>query len=290
MNRIEQIIEKWVQEYTVPFNTCPDRQRLYAYTKDDHFRKIRNNDEKEIERAFNELTKCAFLKYNDKRLILLHDPKHKYDFTTLDAKWYYNFDELIDRLLCLEWRERELQYYTTEEYIVISVKAAQEVLDYFNIDYNFIKHAEEWHFKLEDDNKDLYHFTGDGWDTNAEGEYKESELFELLDNKLREYFEYEFVPYKTYNPDFNQYKECDHITDFNEMIDALTFDQILEVITGDYWDGRDLSLAKERHLDIKKLESLRSLDKEMLKNTLPLILGKNCDRTFCYGARTLYNI
>lgn len=292
MNRIEQIIENWIKEYTVPFNTCPDKKTLRAYTNDKRFRNMYNNNEKEIENAFNDLTKCAFIKYKGKRRIVLHNPKRKYDFTSLDARRYFNFNELIDKLLCLEWKDQKSEYYYSSEssYIVVSVKAAQESLDYFNVDYNFIQHAEEYDYYLEDDNKDLYQFCGNDWDTTAEDEYKYSTLFESLDKKLHEYFEYEFVPYKTYNPDFNQYKACNHITKFNDMIDALTFDQIMEVITGEYWDKRDISLANERHLDEKRLESLRTLDKEMLKNTLPLILGNHYENTFCCGARTLYNI
>jgi hypothetical protein len=289
MDWIKETIDKWFSEYTVPYDTCPDRHRLEAYTNEE-FRKSRDNDPEKIENSFNELTKCVFLVRNGERRILLKDPMQRYDFSFLDSQYWYNFNDLIERLLKTEYKEDDEMDYTRRDYITVSISSSQEVLDYFNISYDFASYAKERDFLQEDSDADRFCFFGDGCYTNAESNYHNSSLFEELDKKLREYFRYEVAPYKKYNPDFDQYRESIRIMDFAEMVDALSFEQIKSVLTEKYWGDEHTTLASKRGLDTGKLDCLENMDKNTLKNMLELLLNSEGKKSFLYGARVLYNI
>ena len=289
MDWIKETIDKWFSEYTVPYDTCPDRSRLEKFSNEE-FRKSRDNDPEKIENSFNELTKCVFLVRNGERRILLKEPMKRYDFTFLDDQYWYNFNDLIDCLLKTEFKEDNERDYTSRDYITVSISSSQEVLDYFNISYDFSSYAKKREYCLEDDDDDSFCFYGNGWGTSSKRDYHDSLLFEELDKKLREEFCYEVSSYKKYNPDFDQYRESAHITDFAEMVDALSFEQIKSVLTEQYWEDEHMTLASERGIDTGKLDCLENMDKNTLKNMLELLLNSGGKKSFLYGAGVLYNI
>ena len=258
---IENIIQKWIEENTVPYNTRPNKSSIPIYVRMS-LRKPTNKRDKKSEWIFNKLCRCSFIMYKSERRILLKNPSYKFAICSVVEPIEFKFKSLIDKLIdARRYIQKDIFQNLVKEYITISLTEVQEVLDYFGISYNF-----------KDENKyydnGLYKFEFDGY-RGAEEYYRNSELYKKINSYLIEYFNLEIAPYKKYNPDFNQYKyamEGSRILTVDDVINNFSFDQILNAITGKYfYEGR--SLLDINNISIGEIELFRKEEnKEIFKN------------------------
>jgi len=265
---IENIIQKWIEENTVPYNTRPNKSSIPIYVRMS-LRKPTNKRDKKSEWIFNRLCRCSFIMYKSERRILLKNPSYKFAICCGEEPIEFKFKSLIDKLIdARRYTQKDKFRNLVKEYITISLTEVQEVLDYFGISYNFKDENKYCH--LDYDNRGLYKFEFDGY-RGAEEYYRDSELYKKINSYLIEYFNLEIAPYKKYNPDFNQYKyamEGSRILTVDDVINNFSFDQILNAITGKYFhDG--CSLLDISNISIDKIELFRKEEnKEIFKNVL----------------------
>lgn len=207
MKDFKQIIDTWINENTLPYNNPISLATLRIFMQ----------HEKDID-AFNDLTHCKFIKYNDEyRIIPCNGGDFNYftlpKFDGNNLEYETCFDLLIWELLSVIYEKGDS---ILEDTIKVNIQDAKDVLKYFNIDYEYNVNIEEEYYNIKDG---YYLYEGDGWDDDAEYYFHHSELYEVLKNFCVKYFKYDFAPYTKYNPDFNP---------FNINLTKLTLDEKIE--------------------------------------------------------------
>ena len=135
---VENIIQKWIEENTVPYNTRPNKSSIPIYVRMS-LRKPTNKRDKKSEWIFNRLCRCSFITYKSERRILLKNPYYKFAVCCSEEPIEFKFKSLIDKLIdACHYTQKDKNQNLVKEYITISLTEIQKVLDYFGINYNFI--------------------------------------------------------------------------------------------------------------------------------------------------------
>jgi hypothetical protein len=251
--------------------------------------------------VFDFMTHIPVIEYNGEKRIIQWDYPLIYDFHESGDRDYHIIQQLVDYFSGIEWKEDEdSDCYGTREYIgYIFRERIYKLKEFFNFTYD---NQYNVYFDYEDEDDPNYPnqlvIHGDGWDYNAESIYRESEFYKNLKEKVLEYLKYEFVPYRKYNPEYTEefIMSCEKEYDFNEKIEHLSKEQILNIIhqkpIGLVARGcreENDTIIIDTGLTKEDLDNYKELDETTFKKFIKSILRQD-DYKFRYIAERLYNV
>ena len=276
MNRIDKLIDDFINDYTVSENSTISKSicRTYCTRWNPETRK----DEIFIDfRRFDRLTMCKFLVYNGKRLIQKKYKNQPHRFVFLEDYSAPGFYILIGKILELEVRKD----YNGYNEGTIPLAAAKEAIEHFGLDVNLGDYA---HY-IENNNTIVV--SGDYWDYSWDEFFTDSSLFQSINDKLKELLQVEIAPYRKYNPNFNPRNYLDELEDLDKVVDSLTLEELLKVLTTAVFDyDGDPTLCDKFGFNKTRLSKL---DKNSLKQVLG-VLDDSKKKSFVYYANELYNL
>lgn len=294
---IKGLVEVFVKQYTLSINT-PLAKHIVNFMKKN--RKDYDTSEKFMD-VFDFMTHIPVIEYNGEKRIIQWDYPLIYDFHESGDRDYHIIQQLVDYFSGIEWKEDEdSDCYGTREYIgYIFRERIYKLKEFFNFTYD---NQYNVYFDYEDEDDPNYPnqlvIHGDGWDYNAESIYRESEFYKNLKDKVLEYLKYEFVPYRKYNPEYTEefIMSCEKEYDFNEKIEHLSKEQILNIIhqkpIGLVAKGcreENDTIIIDTGLTKEDLDNYKELDETTFKKFIKSILRQD-DYKFRYIAERLYNV
>lgn len=294
MKDFNKIIENWINKYTVPSTTIPEKSQVEhfkeivsknfeRYIKEGKLSKDENKNDY-IRKQLDEWFGARFIKYKDEYRIILKDKNFKNDFYICSWSNHdyaeVSFKDLVYELIDPEIEEGDSHFDDT--YWVI-IQDINDLIDFLNIDYKFNDPIEcNWRVK---DGK--YEFAGDGWDTSGTTAFEESDLFETIKNHLIKKFEYEYATYRKYNPSFDFLNLDNPINEFDDIFKKLNKQQIINILTKKCYG--DKSIADEytnKKEFIKLLNSINDMD--LIKQIVRSLKIK--ENIFVHLCNRIYNI
>lgn len=275
MKDYNKIIENWINTYTVPFNTIPEKSQINTFRKS-AIKKIEmdnpnvdlNTKNKLINDNLDEFFGCRFIKYNDERRIIIKNKNFKYDFYI--CAW--NGPQYDDSMPTIKNLVYELinpiyvkeHYGLDDEYWVV-IEEVKDLIKFLNIDYNY-NEPEEFDYRVENGK---FKYEGDSWDDGAEYYFKDSNLFKTIKEAISKKFEYEYAPYSKYNPEFNYLEINKQIDNFDDLFTKLNKEQIINTLTLKCWENHSIieEYANEKEF-VKLIESINDINsiKQLIKS------------------------
>lgn len=266
---IEKIISNWVQKNTVPYNTPFSKETVKIFTS--------HREGQNLDNMFG----CRFIVYNDKRRIILNNKnQHKYEFYLISCDSHYDY--YMPSIRPLVYDIFEISYVESDTYnddeIRIKIDRLKEIEKHFHINFNI-------NYDRYDD--DYIYWEGNHWDYDAEEDFKNSDVFKIFKEALGKYLQYEYAPYRKYNPDFDPFKYDKPNESFNKIFKVLTKEQIINILTAPYHDGKAILEGESNMEYLTKL--LNMLDITAIK--LFILSRKHFHKeTFVRACNTFYNL
>ena len=170
--------------------------------------------------------------------------------------------------------------------ISVNIERIHDIISFFDMDFNFeeSEEIEDDDYRIEDG---CFVYQGDQWDYDVEYYFKDSELYKKLTETLVSYLQYDFAPYRKYNPDFDYFQNNEPLKDYDKMFELLTKEQVIETLTAKCYKGHSISENNNPDLIKKFIESLN--DMELVKNYIRTILFRDVD-IFTRTAQRMFNL
>ena len=294
MKDFNKIIDKWVNKYTVPCTTIPEKSQIESFKQmeiDRFNRFIKEgqldrdaNKEEFLRKYLNEWFGARFIKYKNERRIILKDKNFKNDFYICSWNNHdlanVSLNDLVYELLDPEIKEGESWF--DNSYLVV-VQDINDLLKCLNIDYEFNEPIEcDWRV-----NDAKYEFAGDGWDTSGREAFEESDLFVKVKEHITNKLEYEYATYTKYNPSFDFLNIDNPINKFDDIFNKLNKQQIINVLTSKCYDNQSIADEYTNKKEfIKLLNSINDIDliKQIIKSL------KIEEDMFVHLCNRLYNV
>ncbi len=276
MKDFNKIIENWINKYTVPCTTIPEKSQIEKfkeleiehferYIKEGKLNKDTDRDEY-VRKQLDEWFGARFIKYNDEYRIILKDKNFKNDFYMCSWNNHdsanVSLKDLVYELLDPEIEEGDSWFDNT--YLVV-INDINDLIKFLNIDYKF-NDPIECHWRVENGK---YEFAGDGWDTSGETSFEESELFETIKKCLIAKYEYEYAPYTKYNPTFDYLNVDNAINEFDDIFKKLNKQQIINLLNTKCYGNKSITDEYTNKKEFNKLMNIvddMNLIKQIIKS------------------------
>jgi len=294
MKDFNKIIDNWINKYTVPCTTIPEKSQIENFKKIEieEFNKLikegkLNKDENQdnfVRKQLDEWFRARFIKYNDEYRIILKNKNFKNDFYI--CSWNnHDFADVSIKDLVYELLDPEIEEgdssFDNSYWVVI--QDINDLLNLFNIDYKFNEPIEcDWRVE-----NGKYEFLGDGWDTSGKAAFEESDLFVKVKEYIINKLEYEYATYRKYNPSFDFLNINKPINKFDDIFKKLNKQQIINILTSKCYG--DQSIADEytnKKEFIKLLNSINDMD--LIKQIIKSLKVK--EGIFVHLCNRIYNI
>jgi len=294
MKDFNKIIDNWINKYTVPCTTIPEKSQIENFKKIEieEFNKLikegkLNKDENQdnfVRKQLDEWFGARFIKYNDEYRIILKNKNFKNDFYI--CSWNnHDFADVSIKDLVYELLDPEIEEgdsHFDDSYWVV-IQDINDLLNLFNIDYKFDEPIEcDWRVE-----NGKYEFEGDGWDTSGKEAFEESDLFVKVKEYIINKLEYEYATYRKYNPSFDFLNINKPINKFDDIFKKLNKQQIINILTSKCYG--DQSIADEytnKKEFIKLLNSINDID--LIKQIIKSLKVK--EGIFVHLCNRIYNI
>lgn len=294
MKDFNKIIDNWINKYTVPCTTIPEKSQIESFKKMeiDRFNRFikegkLNKDENQdnfVRKQLDEWFGARFIKYNDEYRIILKDKNFKNDFYICSWSNHdlanVSIKDLVYELLDPEIKEGDSLF--NNSYLVV-IQDINDLLKTFNIDYKFNEPI-ECNWRVEDGK---YEFSGDGWDTSGKTAFEESDLFVKVKEYVINKLEYEYATYRKHNPSFDYLNMDKPINEFDEIFNKLNKQQIINILTSKCYGNQSIADEYTNKKEfIKLLNSVNDINliKQIIKS-----LKVNED-IFVHLCNRIYNI
>lgn len=294
MKDFNKIIDNWINKYTVPCTTIPEKsqienfkkieiERFNRFIKEGKLDEDANKDEF-LRNALNEWFGARFIKYNNEYRIILKNKNFKNNFYI--CSWNnHDFAEVSIKDLVYELLDPEIEegdsWFDNSYWVV--VQDINDLIKFLDIDYKFNEPIEcDW--RVEDGK---YEFAGDGWDTSGESAFEESNLFKEVKEYIIKKFEYEYAPYTKYNPTFDFLNIDNPINKFDDIFKKLNKQQIINVLTKKCYDDKSIADEYTNKTEFVKLLNLID-DMNLIKQIVKSL--KIEEDTFVHLCNRIYNI
>ena len=279
MKDFKSIIERWVNEYTVPYNTTPSKKALEIFARPER-----------TAEDVDEFMHCEFIVFDGERRIIIENPYFKHDFYVCiwdnphkEITYKSSFHELMNSIMEPSYDSGETMLGDS---ISVNIEHIHDIISFFDMDFNFeeSEEIEDDDYRIEDG---CFVYQGDQWDYDAEYYFKDSELYKKLTETLVSYLQYDFAPYRKYNPNFDYFQNNKPLKDYDKMFELLTKEQAIETLTAKCYEGHSISENNNPDLIKKFIESLN--DMELVKNYIRTILFRDVD-IFTSTAQRMFNL
>lgn len=210
---IKEVIEQFIKDYTVPYNTEFAKRTVEIFTC--------GKEGQNLDDYFG----CRFIFYNGERKIIIKEKGHPHDFYV--CEWEKNneyssasINNLINDVLDAKYYENPND--PLDDRFEISLDRIKEINEFFGINLPVLNQGEIEGNKIC--------FSGNGWDNCAQECLEDSDLFTELKDSVKKYLQYEYAPYRKYNPDFNPFRYAKANKDYDMIFETLDRNQILNAL------------------------------------------------------------
>jgi len=210
---IKEVIEQFIKDFTVPYNTEFAKRTVEIFTN--------GKEGQNLDDYFG----CRFIFYNGERRIIIKEKGHPHDFYVCEWEKNNEYSNVsINNLIydILDAKYYENAYNCLDDRYEISIDRIKEINEFFGINLPVEDQG------VPEGNKIC--FSGDGWDDGAQECLEESDLFTELKDSVKKYFQYEYAPYKKYNPYFNPFRYAKANKDYDMIFEELDKDQIFNAL------------------------------------------------------------
>ena len=294
MKDFNKIIDNWVNKYTVPCTTIPEKSQIESFKKMeiDRFNRLIKEGKLDKDANKNDFLRNAlgrwfgarFIKYKNEHRIILKDKNFKNDFYICSWSNHdladVSIKDLVYELLDPEIEEGD-SWFDNSYWVVI--QDINDLLNLFNINYKFNEPIEcDWRVE-----NGKYEFSGDGWDTSGKTAFEESDLFVKVKEYITNKLEYEYDTYTKYNPTFDFLNIDNPINKFDDIFNKLNKQQIINILIKKCYD--DKSIADEYTNKKEFIKLLNSIDDmDLIKQIIKSLKIK--EDTFVHLCNRIYNI
>ena len=277
------IIDKWVREYTVLSETTPSKSTLKTFARPDR-----------TPEKVDEFMHCEFIAYNYEHRIVIDNPYFIHDFyhclwdnSKCGICFHSNIHRLTDAIINPEYDPGETiagdTYY-------VDIERVHEIIKFFNLtDFNFeeSEHIREDDYRVEEGR---FMYSGDQWEYDAEHFYKESELYNKVEDAIAEYLQFEFAPYRKYNPGFDYFKNNEPLNsnEYDKIFELLTKDQVIQALTANCYEGQSLCSMRKCNVDEVKNFINALNDMSLVKGYIKALFADT--ETFARTAIRMFNL